>query len=131
MGVAMFIVLEHRESDAYRLALDMAGKPLAHVLDELRPVIKKRGVKDPCDFFSGDPDEMSAFAEVPPGVEEEWFSPAEGLKTFRAMLEIARDKKQFEGWSRREDVIADLVAIETILVVADAEENRFHVALDI
>jgi hypothetical protein len=130
MGVAIYVVLERKESDADSLAHHMAGKALAHEIDVLDPIAKQRGLKSLFELCSGDPTggALDDGVDIPP---EEWFDPRDGLRVVRGLLEILRAREVTLRDFSPEHVIFDLVNIETVLTIAEAEENRFHVALDI
>ena len=64
----------------------------------------------------------------------EWFEPSAGLAAVRQALAAVRDDPRsvaaaiYDPGLRAEDVIADLEAIEQVLVLAQQRETRFHFA---
>ena len=142
MGTRLYPVLEHA-------AADSAGPPglglaLARIVEAhpaLAPLL---------DFQTVDPREIAlAVGMVSPHEEDgaddlaeidfgpaEWFEPSAGLAAVRPALRAVRDDPRslaaalYDPGLRPDDVLADLEAIEQVLVLAQQHETRFHFLLD-
>jgi hypothetical protein len=86
--------------------------PLTHLLSENQQVLieqmKEEGL---------DPAKM----RVPP---EQWFTPAEGLKTLRALTEFVT--ANLNDFKQPNPILRDLKAAEALLVAAEGAGVRFH-----
>lgn len=139
MGSAIYLVLE-RELEGVDTMMN--GKPLCHEIDHITALCRKLKVKDLWEFFSANPDEMADFFEAeaeswenneePPSADqlgpEEWFSPADGLVTVRALIELINREKQ--GLKEPDGVLADLRDMERILSAAKAHGVGWHLEVD-
>jgi hypothetical protein len=133
MGVALYVALE-KEVPGFD-ASSVCGKCLEKAQTKLDGIAKEHGLPPLGDFISVAPEDMLAFFEgeggMPEGLEvpaEDWFDPAEGLRTVRGLLSYLRDHpasvKQARG------VRDDLEAAEQVLAAAKEHGVRFHLAID-
>jgi hypothetical protein len=133
MGVALYVALE-KEIPGFD-ASSVCGKRLEKAQERLDGIAKELGLTPLGDFISVAPEDVLAFFEdqggVPEGQElapEDWFDPAEGLRTVRGLLSYVRDNpasiKQARG------VCDDLEAAEEVLAAAQRHGVRFHLAID-
>jgi glycine/D-amino acid oxidase-like deaminating enzyme len=107
------------------------GKALARETDRLDSAARRRGVTPMTSLLS---ESQAALIEqlkaegfdpakmrVPP---EQWFAPAEGLKTVRALAEyVAANLNDFR---QPNPILRDLQAVEALLIQAEAAGVRFH-----
>ncbi|HEX4946242.1 MAG TPA: hypothetical protein VFZ34_06250 [Blastocatellia bacterium] len=129
MGIAVYLVLEEEIAGVDPLSVD--GKMLAQVQDRLDQITEGAGLKTIAEMTSFSDDELDGFFEedeARPANEEQWFAAADGLATVRALLQQLQVAPDLVP--RSKDVIEDLLTIETVLVAADAQQLRFHFALD-
>jgi hypothetical protein len=133
MSVALYVALE-KEVPGFD-ASSVCGKFLEKAQARLDGIAREMGLTPLRHFISVAPEEALAFFEdaggVPEGLEppaEEWFDPAEGLRTVRGLLSYIRDNpasvKQARG------VCDDLEAAEEVLAAAREHGVRFHLAID-
>ncbi len=133
MGVALYVALE-KEVPGFD-ASSVCGKSLAGAQEELDAIARREGLAPLESFLSVAPEDVRAFlegeGETPEGLElpaEEWFSPAEGLKTVRGLLH--RLGEEPSAVRRARAVRDDLEAVEQVLVAANEHGVRFHLAID-
>jgi hypothetical protein len=125
MGAAYFIVLE-KNIDGLDTGMD--GKSLTSSIKQLDKLAKKHGVKPLSEFFSLGIDGLSDLLgedelgdlKLP---DTEHFSPAEGLKTIRTLLEQPLPEKS--------GLIEDLKDCERILTKAEEQGVRWHLEMDV
>jgi hypothetical protein len=133
MGVALYVALE-KEVPGFD-ASSVWGKCLEKAQTRLDGIAREHGLTPLGDFISVAPEDVLAFLEgeggVPEDLElptEDWFDPAEGLRTVRGLLSYIRDNpasvKQARG------VCDDLEAAEEVLAAAKEHGVRFHLAID-
>ncbi|MDJ0941183.1 MAG: hypothetical protein QNJ00_15595 [Woeseiaceae bacterium] len=129
MSVAIYIVCE-REVEGTDTFVD--GKALGHVDPDVLASIETRlGVTPMYDMISADPEEIGEFfegvddAEIPP---ETWYPASKGLETVRALR--AHLAENPSGLGNAAAVIEDLDDFERLLRYLDANEVRFHFAMD-
>jgi hypothetical protein len=149
MGLAHFIVLKPKPKD---LDTYVNGRALGHASDELAALAGKLRVRPLLSFFSAAPEDAAIFdvpadniATQPP---EQWFSPADGLITVRALLGavdkierllpareggvgVAGKRKKTRRKPSSHAVIADLEAFEKLLSEAERRGLLWHLAIDI
>ena len=96
MGVALYIALE-KEIPGFD-ASSVCGKHLEKAQERLDGIAKELGLTPLGDFISMAPEDVLDFFEgeggMPEGHEppaEEWFDPAEGLRTVRGLLSHLRE----------------------------------------
>ena len=132
MGVAIYVVLERELTEAEPLIIHMSGKALAGAMDDLEALAEELGVPSLLSFFGASSEEYEELLDDMVGAPdlapppEPWFSAAEGLRTVRALL--ARLRAPEEEFV---DALTDLEDMERILAIAEREQVRFHVAMDI
>lgn len=133
MGVALYVVLEKDATGCD--ATSVPGKCLARAQDRLDAIAKERGLTPLGDFLSIAPEEAMAFLEgegvAPEGLElpaEQWFDPADGLRTVRGLLDQLRHAPP--DVPRLAGVLDDLEATERVLLAAEQHGVRFHLAID-
>ncbi len=133
MGAALYIVLN---TDAPGFDTYVDGHDLSRADEELGKLAEKLGVASLMSFFSMNPADALAEAEqfntgltaetVP---EEEWFAPAEGLATVRALIAYLDDHPGAIPESR--GVTLELVGFQHLLEEAENRGLRWHLAVDI
>jgi hypothetical protein len=133
MGVALYVALE-KEIPGFD-ASSVCGKFLEKAQTRLDGIAKEHGLTPLGDFISVAPEDVLAFFEdqggIPEGQEppaEEWFDPAEGLRTVRGLLSYVRDNPSSVRQAR--GVCDDLEAAEEVLAAAKEHGVRFHLAID-
>jgi hypothetical protein len=109
MSAALYPVLE--SSDIGIDAVD--GKALARDSDLLERLALSAGVTPLTEFISFESDDY--------GILE----AADGLRTVRALLDGVRQAREGDG-----ALLADLHALEKVLVQADERHVRWHLAID-
>jgi hypothetical protein len=129
MSVAHYIVLQREIAN---LDHGVNGKSLGRSSNVLDTLAKEVGVRPLIEFFSANPDELTAFAESeglvmaanPPA--EQWFPAEEGLRTVRALMQAAKVRKI----ERLEDIMRDLEEFQKVLEVASENDVGWHLAVD-
>jgi hypothetical protein len=133
MSVALYVALE-KEVPGFD-ASSVCGKRLEKAQARLDGIAKENGLTPLGDFISMAPEDVRAFYEDMGGMPErweppaeEWFDPADGLRTVRGLLSYLRDNlasvKQARG------VCDDLEAAAEVLAAAKEHGVRFHLAID-
>lgn len=134
MGLGLYISLERDISGVDPLAID--GKSLARAQFTLDVVAREHHVptirsllcvdrQEAMDFLEDigvDPDEV----KLP---EEQWFAAAEGRRTVATLLNHLRTAPHIVA--NHDRVVADLEAMDKVLAAAEAQQVRFHFALDL
>jgi hypothetical protein len=112
------------------------GRSLARHEDALERLAVRLGVRPLIDFFSADENSMSLLIEEGAGNQElmrrlpppQWYSPADGLATVRALLRVLREEPQLLG-SEGAQVLSELREYKTVLEKTEAREMRWHLAV--
>jgi len=134
MGLGLYLSLEREIPNVDPLAID--GKSLARAQFLLDDIARREQVlpirsmlcadqKEALDFLEDiglDPDEI----KLP---EEQWFPAGEGRRTVHTLLTHLRTTPDCVPNTER--VIADLEAMDHVLAAAEAQQVRFHFALDL
>src|SRR5580704_17877813 len=102
MAASMYIVVEG-EDPGYDIFVN--GRSLARHEDALEKLALELGVRPLIEFFSADENSMSLLIEEGAGNVElmrrlpppQWYLPADGLATVRALLHALRDEPQVLG----------------------------------
>jgi len=133
MSTALYVALEKRDA----IDSEMDGKALSDAIEELNPLCSELGVKRLWEFYSENPEEMAEFLQDDDGnaegqafplEPEQWFSPAEGLLTVRALIDrLGENGAEIE---RSDGVLGDLRQMERILVDAERSGIGWHLAVD-
>ncbi len=128
MSVALYIALE-KPIPGFD-ASSVCGKSLEKAHARLDGIARERGLTPLGDFLSTDPEDVRAFfgAEGLQLPAEQWFDPAEGLRTIRGLLSYLRENPAGVNPARR--VREDLEAAEAVLLAAAEHGVRFHLAVD-
>ena len=138
MGVAFYIRIENCPED---LDVSVDGKNLGLAIDSLNTFAQGELLKPLGDFLSHDPSELLEILSegdreileergiksvLPP---EQWFAPADGLKTIRRLIQwIDTMPSQIK---KPGEVLHDLKRFEAILSEAEQRGLRWHLAMDI
>jgi hypothetical protein len=132
MGAGWYIALE-RELPGVGGVLPHNGKALLFAQHHLEEISRRLSLPPLKAFFSSDPVAVAAYLREqgvvadPDGLaDEEWYDPGDALPTVRQLLETLMEPPP--GLGQIERVRADLMAMEAILVAADANGVRFHIA---
>ncbi len=122
MSAALYPVL----NNDVPAAAEVDGKALADAGDALDRLAGELGVTPLSTFISVDDDDYGileeADIEAPAG---NWFPAAQGLSTVRALLGVLRQNAKTQ-----EALVDDLVALEKVLMGADASGAEWHLAID-
>ena len=124
MGAALYPVLKTPDSG---IDVVVDGTALSQAVDFLDDAARRVGVTPLRDYVSFDDDAYGVFEEA--GVEipaPTWFAASDGLRTVGALLEAARHASDVN-----DALLADLQALEVVLIQADARRIRWHLAVDI
>jgi hypothetical protein len=123
---ALYIVLEHEIPgfDTY-----VNGHTLSRMERQLATVAERCAVQPLMEFFSTNAAEVADLLgveetgdlEIP---EEQWYPPAEGLRTVQALL------REVENSPEIADAKADLLEFEGVLQQAQEKGIRWHLAVD-
>ncbi|MDB4907990.1 MAG: hypothetical protein JWO05_2774 [Gemmatimonadetes bacterium] len=122
MSAAYFPVIEGVHADN---APNVDGKALARASSLLESLASAAGVKPLTQFASMGGDEFGIFRDL--GIEappDQWFTATEGLATVRALRSAVGDVGNAA-------LLADLEALEGVLVSAERGGQRWHLAMDI
>jgi hypothetical protein len=135
MSVALYIIFEQEMPGFDASSVD--GKYLEKALTQLDGIARSLGLVPLATFISGDPSEAAALlgdaGDVPDDVhlsEEQWFEPAEGLKTVQGLLDVIRRDPSRVRNADVKRVMADLENTEKGLLAACERSIRFHFAVD-
>lgn len=128
MGLALYIRLE-REIPGFDPFVN--GKAVARAGDFTESTAKRLGVKPLMEFFSVD-EEAAALAEESgvdsADVPEQWFDPADGLITVRALItELEAHPSSVKGAA---NILEDLHEFESVLTRANEQKVRWSLAFD-
>ena len=133
MAASMYIVVEG-EDPGFDIFVN--GRSIARHEDALERLALKLGVKPLIEFFSADENSMSLLIEEGAGDKDlirrlpppQWYSPAEGLKTVRALVDALQHEPQQLG-SEGEQVLSELLEYAVVLEKTKARELRWHLAV--
>jgi hypothetical protein len=133
MAASMYIVVEG-EDPGFDIFVN--GRALARYEDALERVALRIGVKPLIEFFSADENSMSLLIEEGAGNPElirrlpppQWYSPADGLTTVRALLSALEDNPQQLG-TEGPQVLSELQEYARVLEKANDAGHRWHIAV--
>ena len=133
MAASMYIVVEG-EDPGFDIFVN--GRSMARHEDALERLALKLGVKPLIEFFSADENSMSLLIEEGAGDKDlirrlpppQWYSPAEGLKTVRALVDALQHEPQQLG-SEGEQVLTELMEYAVVLEKTRARDLRWHLAV--
>lgn len=133
MAASMYIVVEG-EDPGFDIFVN--GRSMARHEDALERLALKLGVKPLIEFFSADENSMSLLIEEGAGDKElirrlpppQWYSPSEGLKTVRALVDALQHEPQQLG-SEGEQVLSELMEYAVVLEKTRARDLRWHLAV--
>ena len=132
MAQMIVITLEKELPEAQAAyAKAASGKALARETDRLDSAARRKGVAPITGLLS---ESQAALIEqmkeagfdpakmrLPP---EQWFAPADGLKTVRAVSEYVTSN--LNDFKQPNPILRELKAAEALLAAADAADARFH-----
>ena len=129
----MYIVVEG-EDPGFDIFVN--GRALAANEDSLEKIATRLGVKPLLDFFSADVNSMALLMDEGAGDPElvktlpppQWFMPADGLVTVRALLRELRQNPTTLG-SNTLPIVAELEEYENVLEKAANHRSRWHLAV--
>lgn len=129
----MYIVVEG-EDPGFDIFVN--GRSLARNEDALERLALRLGVRPLIEFFSADENSMSLLIEEGAGNQDllrrlpppQWYSPADGLVTVRALLEALSDEPQLLG-TEGGQVISELREYDRVLEKTRARDLRWHLAV--
>jgi hypothetical protein len=129
----MYIVVEG-EDPGYDIFVN--GRALARYEDALEKLALRLGVKPLIEFFSADENSMSQLIEEGAGNPElvrrlpppQWYSPADGLATIRALINTMEADPQQLG-TEGPQVLAELQEYARVLDKAARAGHRWHLAV--
>ncbi len=131
MGAAYYIVLDREMAGIDPF---VNGKAVARESDRLAPVTQNLGLRDVNEFVSANPEDLLATAEEL-GIElpnepppEAWFTPEEGLSWVSQLQNHLTANPNEVGDA--EAILADLAEYHALLESAQANEARWHFAVD-
>lgn len=133
MAASMYIVVEG-EDPGFDIFVN--GRSMARHEDALERLALRLGVKPLIEFFSADENSMSLLIEEGAGDKDlirrlpppQWYSPAEGLRTVRALVDALQHEPQQLG-SEGEQVLSELLEYAVVLEKTKARELRWHLAV--
>ena len=133
MAASMYIVVEG-EDPGYDIFVN--GRALARYEDALERVALKLGVRPLIEFFSADENSMSLLIEEGAGNPDlmrrlpppQWYSPADGLSTVRALISALEGDPQQLG-TEGPQVLSELQEYATVLDKANRAGDRWHLAV--
>jgi hypothetical protein len=134
MGLGWHVILER---ELCLPPVDPAqGRSLIFYQHELDELARQLDVVPLTDFVSAVPERVAEYLREQgldpdkfPVAEEEWFSAAEGLATVRGLAgHLRRTPKAVTDPVR---ILRDLEALEAVLVPAESQEVRFHLASEL
>jgi len=133
MAASLYIVVEG-EDPGFDIFVN--GHALARNEDALERLAESLGVSPLLQFFSADENSMCVLLEQGAGdpewahhlPEPQWFDPAEGLVTVRALIGYLSESAASFG-SETQPVLLELVEYETVLAKTLKYNLRWHVAV--
>jgi hypothetical protein len=133
MAASMYIVVEGVDPgfDTF-----VNGRSMARHEDALERLALRLGVRPLIEFFSADENSMSLLIEEGAGNQElmrrlpppQWYSPAEGLVTVRALVKALDDDPQQLG-TEGEQVLSELLEYQQVLKKTSDRKMRWHLAV--
>lgn len=132
MALAIVVTLEKPLPEASAdYAKSGNGKALAREMDKLDYAARCKNVPGLTALLSENPavlaEQMRADGFDPTKMRlppEQWFAPAEGLKTVRALVEYVSAK--LNDFKQPNPILRDLKAADALLAAAEAAGTRFH-----
>lgn len=129
----MYIVVEG-EDPGFDIFVN--GRSLARNEDALERLALRLGVRPLIEFFSADENSMSLLIEEGAGNQDlirrlpppQWYSPADGLATVRALLEALAEEPQLLG-TEGERVLSELAEYAVVLEKTRDRAMRWHLAV--
>jgi len=110
-----------------------AGKALLYYQRQIDELAERIELPRLSSYFSADPQGVATYLaeqgldpdsfDLP---EEAWFDAADGLLTFRGLIDAIRTDPA--GILQPEKILADLVCVEQTLAIAALHDVRFHLA---
>lgn len=133
MAACLYIVVEG-EDPGFDIFVN--GHALARNEDALERLSERLKVSPLLEFFSADENSMALLLEQGAGNPEwaqhlpqpQWFAPANGLVTVRALLEFLRMNPTAVG-SETTEVVSELREYERVLAKTEKKELRWHLAV--
>ena len=133
MAASMYIVVEG-EDPGYDIFVN--GRALARYEDALERLALRLGVRPMIEFFSADENSMSLLIEEGAGNPDlirrlpppQWYSPADGLATVRALISALEDDPQQLG-TEGPQVLSELQEYAHVLEKANNAGHRWHLAV--
>ena len=132
MGAGWYVALEREIPDTGG-ALPHNGRALLFAQHHLEEFARSAGLPPLKKFFSSDPAALAAYlleqgiaADADEMADEAWYDPADALPTVRLCRERLNEPPP--GLGQIERVRADLAAMEAVLLTAEREGVRFHIA---
>ena len=129
----MYIVVEG-EDPGFDIFVN--GRSLARHEDAVEKLALKLGVRPLIEFFSADENSMALLIEEGAGDQEllhrlpppQWYSPEDGLRTVRALLEALVEDPQQLGTEGKQ-VISELREYAEVLEKTSERKLRWHLAV--
>jgi hypothetical protein len=112
------------------------GRSLARNEDALERLALRLGVKPLIEFFSADENSMALLIEEGAGNQDlirrlpppQWYSPWDGLRTVKALVEALSDEPQQLG-TEGEQVLSELLEYAQVLAKTKDRNMRWHLAV--
>jgi len=129
----MYIVVEG-EDPGFDIFVN--GRSLARHEDAVEKLALQLGVRPLIEFFSADENSMALLIEEGAGDQEllqrlpppQWYSPEDGLRTVRALLEALTEDPQLLGTEGKQ-VISELREYGEVLEKTSERKLRWHLAV--
>lgn len=129
----MYIVVEG-EDPGFDIFVN--GRSLARHEDAVEKLALQLGVRPLIEFFSADENSMALLIEEGAGDQEllqrlpppQWYSPEDGLRTVRALLEALTEDPQLLGTEGKQ-VISELREYAEVLEKTSERKLRWHLAV--
>lgn len=129
----MYIVVEG-EDPGFDIFVN--GRSLARHEDAVEKLALKLGVRPLIEFFSADENSMALLIEEGAGDQEllhrlpppQWYSPEDGLRTVRVLLEALVEDPQQLGTEGKQ-VISELREYAEVLEKTSERKLRWHLAV--
>jgi len=133
MAASMYIVVEG-EDPGFDIFVN--GRSLARHEDAVEKLALQLGVRPLIEFFSADENSMALLIEEGAGDQEllqrlpppQWYSPEDGLRTVRALLEALTEDPQLLGTEGKQ-VISELREYAEVLEKTSERKLRWHLAV--
>ena len=123
MGVAIYPIVEGDEPGSS----EICGKLLAKHHDEIWEHVETENLRPLFDFYVPDDADLEEFGIETPGGDE-WFLPADGLATVKAMHDYMKTNP--DRYDRSEDLMQDLNDFRVLLEQAAEKGKRWRLGLD-